>query len=200
MNSPITITDQGDQTFNEGDAVSVPITATDSDTNAGNLTFTANGLPSGLIINNSNGMISGNISASNGNYTSTITVSDGNNTDEDTFNWTIYPASNVTVLNPGTQNSTEGTSIGTLSIGGNNTLYSGNGTLLFAATDLPPGLVMDPTTGNITGIPSAGDATFSPYITTVTVTDGTNSDSQWFSWNVNSPSALSSALTNPDTK
>ena len=113
------------------------ITATDSDTTRAIYVY-GQWLAERLNYQHSNGMISGNISASNGNYTSTITVSDGNNTDEDTFNWTIYPASNVTVLNPGTQNSTEGTSIGTLSIGGNNTLYSGNGTLLFAATDLPP--------------------------------------------------------------
>ena len=193
VSSPITITDSGDQAFNAGDTVTVPITATD--TNTGTLTFSASGLPTGLTISSSSGTIAGTISSSlaSGIYTTTVSVTDNTSTDLDIFNWTIYPGSAVTVANPGTQNNTEGTDIGTLSI---SAIYTGSGTLTYSAANLPPGLAITPATGAITGTPSAGDDNFSPYTTTVTATDGSYSDSQSFVWNVASPIAL----TNPGTQ
>jgi Bacterial Ig-like domain (group 3)/Putative Ig domain/Calx-beta domain len=189
VSSPITITDSGPQAYNAGDAVSVPITATD--TASGTLVFSSSTLPSGLSISSSTGTISGTISSSltPGNYTSIISVTDGTNTDIDSFGWTIYATSTIAVTNPGTQSSTEGSAISTLSIG---TSYSGSGTLTYAAAGLPAGLVINPTTGHITGTPAAGDSAFGPYTVQVSATDGTAFDTQTFVWNVASPLTISS--------
>ena len=139
VTSPITITDDGPQVYNAGDAVTVPITATD--TAAGTLAFSSTTLPSGLSISSSTGTITGTLSSSltPGNYTSTVSVTDGTNTAIDTFDWTIYGVSTIVVTNPGTQSSTEGTAISTLSIG---TSYSGSGTLALCSRR-PPGRPQD---------------------------------------------------------
>ena len=180
VGSTITITDDGDQAFNAGDTVSVPITATD--TAAGTLTYSASGLPSGTSINSSTGVITGTLSAllSPGVTTSTITVTDGTHTAVDQFAWTVYGTSTVVVTNPGAKSNAEGDTP-SLSI---STSYSGGGTLKYAADGLPAGLKINPGTGAITGTVAAGDAIFAPYTVTVTASDGSNSDSQSFTWNV----------------
>jgi hypothetical protein len=60
-NSPPQITTPDDQFNNEGDVVSLQIVATDPD--GDNLVYSATGLPTGLNINASTGLISGTISA-----------------------------------------------------------------------------------------------------------------------------------------
>ncbi len=189
VGSTITITDSGDQFYNAGDAVSVPITATD--TASGTLVFSASGLLSGLSISFSTGTISGTLSSSltPGNYTTTVSVTDGTNTALDAFGWTIYPVSDVTITNPGTQSSTEGTAISTLTLGHS---YTGSGSVNFSAVGLPPGLAINPTNGHITGTPAGGDSDFSPYSVQVTASDGTAFDNQTFVWNVSSPITLAS--------
>jgi hypothetical protein len=186
VSGPISITAPGDQNFNAGDAVSVQVVATD--TGSGTLSYAASGLPSGLSIDSSSGLISGTLSSSlsTGVDTTTLTVSDGTNTTLQTFTWTITPASDLVLTNPGTQNSVEGNSP-TLTL---SDTYSGTGTVIFLANGLPPGLTLDPTTGVINGTVSAGDSLFGPYSVTVTATDGTNTDSQIFTWNISSPITL----------
>ena len=57
-------------------------------------------------------------------------------------------------------------------------------TLTFSATGLPTGLSLDTSTGILSGtISSSADAS-SPYITTLTATDGSYSRSQTFTWYV----------------
>ncbi len=192
VSDPITITDPGPQQYNAGDAVSLPISA--SDTAAGTLGYSALGLPTGLSINSSTGLISGTISGSLGVgvYTSTVTVTDGTNTGVDSFAWTISAAGAVVVTDPGTQTTTEGSSV-SLTVGKS---YSGSGTVAYSAEGLPPGLAINPSTGVITGTVPAGDSLFGPYDVTVTITDGTATDSQYFVWNISSPISL----TNPGTQ
>ncbi len=63
-------------------------------------------------------------------------------------------------------------------------------TLAYAATGLPPGLSIGPTTGLITGTISAGAAGASPYSVSVTVSDdgfGTVGATDTFSWAVTTP-------------
>ena len=189
VSSPISIVDSGPQVYNASDTVSVPITATD--TASGTLVFSASGLPTGLSISSSSGTISGTISSSltPGSYTTTVSVTDGTNTALDSFGWTIYPVSDISITNPGTQSSTEGSAISTLSL---STSYTGSGTLSYAAAGLPAGLVINPSNGHITGTPAAGDAAFGPYSVQVSATDGTDFDSQIFQWNISSPITISS--------
>jgi hypothetical protein len=187
VGSPITITDAGNQSFHAGDAVSVPIHATD--TASGTLSYSASGLLSGLSINSTSGLISGTIGAvSAGIYTTTVTVTDGTHTAVDTFTWTVYPAGAVVISNPGDRSSAEGASV-SLSLSSS---YSGSGTVKYAALGLPPGLSLNPSTGVISGT-VAGASLFGPYVSVVTATDGTDSDSQWFTWTVTGPLTL----TNP---
>ncbi|NNF11272.1 MAG: hypothetical protein HKN74_13410, partial [Acidimicrobiia bacterium] len=81
--------DLGDRTHGEGRTISLPSPATDPDGDS--LTYSAVGLPPGLSINTSTGLITGIIDpGAEGAYATTITVDDTiSGTDVDTFTWTI---------------------------------------------------------------------------------------------------------------
>ncbi len=105
---------------------------------------------------------------------------------------TVYDFGTVSVTNPGPQSSTEGSSV-SLTISASD---SSSGTLTYAASNLPPGLAISPSTGAIAGTVALGAAADSPYSTTVTAGDGTFSAWQTFTWDVSSPVSL----TNPGTQ
>jgi hypothetical protein len=86
----ITVTSPGAQSSTVGTAVSVPITATDS--GAGQtLAYSATGLPAGLSISSSTGLISGTPTTA-GSSPVTVTVKDGTGaTGSATFTWTVNP-------------------------------------------------------------------------------------------------------------
>jgi len=78
------------QTSTQGTAVSLGISAGDADGNT--LTFSATGLPTGLSINTSTGVISGTPSAT-GSFSTVVTVSDGKGgTATASFSWTVQAA------------------------------------------------------------------------------------------------------------
>lgn len=86
------VTNPGDQTSKETESVSLQIVATDP--NADPLTYGATGLPTGLTINTSTGLISGTLlRGSAGDYQVTVTVSDGQPGHQVTvqFKWTVTP-------------------------------------------------------------------------------------------------------------
>lgn len=84
-NAPI-LNSPGPQTSDEGESISLQITATDSD--ADPLSFSASGLPVGLNIDN-NGLINGSTTMS-GTYTVEVTVIDNNGgSDSVAFVWTV---------------------------------------------------------------------------------------------------------------
>ncbi len=170
-----------------GDSVNLPIQA--STTGSGSLTFTATGLPTGLTIGTSTGVIGGTISASAANlgtFDPIITVTDGTNTQSQAFTWTVNTAGSITLTNPGNQTSTEGASV-SLSLSAS----SGGGTLYYFGVDLPPGLAVNPSSGAITGTIAVGDAADSAYLATVTATNGTTSASETFTWTISNPLSLS---------
>src|SRR5262249_34540920 len=88
---PLAINNPGNQRNAVLDAPTLPISATGPF--AVPLTYTATGLPTGLAINSSTGVISGTISqtADAGSpYTTTVTVSDGRGASTSTsFTWTV---------------------------------------------------------------------------------------------------------------
>ncbi len=95
VNQPPVVTNPGSQTNIEGDIVSLPISASDSDGDI--LSYGSSGLPSGLSINNTTGVISGTISSS-GTFNTTVNVVDGNGgQDSTTFTWIISPAPTITI-------------------------------------------------------------------------------------------------------
>ncbi len=185
INSSITITDPGSQSFNAGDAVSLQLQATDG--SPGTLTYSISGLPAGLSLGSSSGLISGTLASTLtlGSYPSTLSVSDGSNTAQLLIDWIVYPQSSVTLTNPGTQTGSEGSALSlTLSA------TDSSGTPVFTASGLPSGLTLNPSSGVISGTPSAGDSVLGPYSVQVTASDGTYSDSQGFTWNISSPITL----------
>ncbi len=197
VSGPITITDSGAQQFNAGDAVSVPITATD--TSSGTLSYSASGLPSGLSISSSTGLISGTISTgvSAGISTTTISVGDGTHTSVDTFTWALSGVSPVVVTNPGTKSNAEGASV-SWSVSASDSV-SGSA-LHYAASGLPAGLTINTSSGAITGTVASGDSLYGPYTVTVTATDGTNNDSQNFTYDITGPITLSAVANQTTTE
>jgi hypothetical protein len=83
----------------------------------------------------------------------------------------------VSVTNPGSQTSTQGTAISTLQISASD---STGKALTYSATGLPTGLAIS-SSGAITGTPSASGT----YTVTVTASSGTASGSTSFTWTVN---------------
>ena len=84
----VTFGSQGPQSWTVGTAVSLPVTATDSDT-AQTLTYSATGLPAGLSINASSGLISG-IPTAAGTGTATVTAKDTTGASgSTTISWTV---------------------------------------------------------------------------------------------------------------
>ncbi|BBA70568.1 Ig domain-containing protein [Geobacter sulfurreducens] len=92
-NSAPSVTNPGNQTSWEEKPVSLRIRASDS--NGDPIFYSATGLPAGLSINESTGLISGTTAAgaaAAGPCTVTVTVSDGSASTSTVFAWTVIPA------------------------------------------------------------------------------------------------------------
>jgi hypothetical protein len=84
----VTVTNPGTQTSTVGTSVSVQIHATDS-ASGQTLTYSATGLPAGLSINSSTGLISGTPTTA-GTYTTTVTAKDTTGASGSaSFTWTV---------------------------------------------------------------------------------------------------------------
>jgi hypothetical protein len=188
--SPVTVslTSPGDQTNYDGDTVSLQLSASENASHA--LTYGATGLPSGIGINSSTGVISGTL-ASNADtgspYSVTVTASDSaaDVSASQTFSWAVSPVT-VTLTSPGDQTNSDGNAV-QLWLTANDSAWH---QLTFTANGLPPGLSVT-SWGKIHGtISSTADAD-SPYSVTVTATDSAAdvSASATFSWYV-SPVSL----------
>jgi hypothetical protein len=179
----VTVTNPGSQTGTVGTAASLQIAATDSASGQA-LTYSATGLPTGLSISSTTGLISGTPTTA-GSSSVTVTAKDTTGASgSGSFTWTINPTATntVTVTNPGSQTGTVGTAA-SLQIAATDSA-SGQA-LTYSATGLPAGLSISSTTGLISGTPTTA-ATSS---VTVTATDTTGaSGSATFSWTVSAAS------------
>ncbi len=88
------ITNPGARTGTPGVATSVQLSATDP--NRDRLTFSASGLPPGLSINPTTGLVSGT-PATPGSYDVVVSASDGSYSDSAGFVWTITPQTPLTL-------------------------------------------------------------------------------------------------------
>src|SRR5262249_8966722 len=132
-----TITGLPNQSNNEGAVASLAISASDTDGDI--LTYSASGLPAGLSINSSTGLISGTIrnQAANGSsYIVTVTASVGTTSGTANFIWTVTDVTIPMVTNPGAQNSNEGAAV-SLAV---SVTDSDGDTLTYSASGLPTGL------------------------------------------------------------
>lgn len=96
-NQPPVVTKPSDQVDAEGDLVSLQVAANDPD--GDDLTYSATGLPPGLSINPTSGLISGTINAgasTSSPYTAKVKATDpGLLFDEEEFSWTVVSGSKI---------------------------------------------------------------------------------------------------------
>jgi len=174
----VTVTNPGNQVGTLGVAASLQIQATDSVAGQA-LTYTATGLPAGLSISSSTGLITGTpttIGTSNVTVTARAGV-----TGSAAFTWTISTANTVTVTSPGNQAGTVGTAA---SLQIQATDSAAGQALTYGATGLPASLSISSSTGLITGIPTTPGAS----TVTATATDSTGaSGSATFTWTISAP-------------
>jgi prepilin-type N-terminal cleavage/methylation domain-containing protein len=154
------VTNPGTQTTRPSTYASLAMLATGG---AGSLKWSATGLPAGLTINPTTGLISGTTSAATLAYSVTVTVTDTGtpaHTASVSFQWIV--ATPLTLFNPGQQTMTVDDRIDyTLVALGGIPPYT------WQASNMPVGLSIDRNTGRVTGtVQYAGR-----YVTTVTVTD-----------------------------
>lgn len=183
-NMPPSISPIGNQTDFVGAEISLPVTAVDPEGH--NITFSATGLPLGLLINSLSGVISGTITGAATIYNVEITATDDGDPNESSsmnFSWTTNepPPNQAPVLaNIGNQSSEQQAQIniptGATDPDGDN--------LTFSAQGLPQGLNINPNNGRIIGTITANPGL---YPVTVTVSDDGSpslSDSENFTWEV----------------
>ena len=175
------VTSPGNQAGTTGTPVSLPAQATDPNNTA--LTFTATGLPTGLSVNASTGLISGTPTTA-GTSSVTLTAKDTTGASNSaSFTWTISGSggggtNTVTMTNPGSQSGTTGTAT---SLQLHATDSASGQTLTYSASGLPAGLSVSSTTGLISGTPT----TAGTYTVTATATDTTGaSGSASFTWTI----------------
>ena len=116
MNTPPTLAIVANQSAVQGKATSLQLSGADAD--GGVLTYGGNGLPAGMAIAVSTGLISGTPVAA-GNYPVTVTVSDGMQTATRTFTWSVAnPVAPVVRITTPTTATTFSTHAAALSLGG----------------------------------------------------------------------------------
>ena len=178
VNDAPTISDIVNQTSPENATVALPLVASDPDGDS--LTYSTMGLPEGLTLHATDGVISGTLSyASAGTYSVTATVSDGAASSSTTFAWTVTDVNRAPVLTVVANQSSAEKATVTLPLGASDP----DGTALtYSATGLPAGLSINATTGAIAGTLSYASA--GSHTVTATVSDGTLTSSRTFTWTV----------------
>jgi putative Ig domain-containing protein/phospholipase D-like protein len=178
----VAIINTGAQTTAVGSSVNFQVQA--ADTATGSLSYSATGLPAGLSIGSSTGVISGTASTA-GTYSVTVKGADSAGpSGSATFTWTVGSGSGggdtVTVTNPGSQSGTVGTAA-SLQISASDSA-SGQ-TLTYSAAGLPAGLSIGSSTGLVSGTPTTAGTDN----VTVTATDTTGAKgTAAFTWTVSS--------------
>lgn len=171
-----------DQISAEGQSVTLPIDGTDPDHDP--LTFTMNGLPPSFTINASTGVISGTFDFdSAGVYFVNVGVVDGDLGVVKTFKWTVTETNRPPAVSaiPNRVNAENDTVLlPVLAVDPDDDLP-----LNYSASNLPPGLSINPLTGAITGTLTYTSAAV--YAVSITVDDGkaaNNKTTVTFQWTV----------------
>jgi len=163
---------------NDGEAVTIPTASNFGDTDGDDLTFSATGLPEGLMIDPETGVISGTISGSSsvdGPYEVTVTVSDPEGGEvSSTFTLDVSnPAPEVDLESLPSGVLTDEVLVGApfvMDVGDIVSDPDGDAALSFSSDELPAGITLDPDTGRLSGVPT--EAQDEPYAFTVYVSDG----------------------------
>jgi hypothetical protein len=179
----------------EGDAVSVQIVATDGDNDT--LTYSATGLPAGLTMNVSTGLITGTLPyTASGTYNVTVRVVDADGAEATaTFVWTVTNKNQPPTIAPANRSNNKGT---TASGSVTGTDPDGDSPLTYTASGLPDGVVMS-TAGVFSGtFTKAGTFTVTITVKDPSLAAGTGT----FVWTVvqpnNPPTVTASNRTNAE--
>jgi len=146
LNASPQITSALTATATRGSAFSYQITADSSPTS-----YNATGLPTGLSVNTTNGLISGTPTVAAGTFT--VTLSAANATGTGTANLTVNLSATPRITSANTQTATRGVSFSF-------PVTADSSPSSFAASSLPAGLTINATSGLITGIPTASAGVF----------------------------------------
>ncbi len=179
---PPVLANPGNQTSNTGAFVSLQLAGSSPVGNT--LSYTAVGLPSGLAIDPVRGIISGSIDHSatlSNSVTVTATDPASNATVSQVFTWSVTPTSHAPTLDPVVNQINAAGDLVDLLLNAND--VDGN-PLTITAFGLPSGLSINPATGETTGTITNAAYRTTPYLVTVSATDGTLSASQSFAWTV----------------
>lgn len=163
--------DQNDQ--DGATVIPVSIAGDFTDIDGDTLSYTATGLPPGLSLDPQTGIISGTLdhgASDGGPYTVVITATDPDGASvTDSFVWTVGNVAPVIETPIPDQTGTDGTSVN-LPVGSHLADPDGD-TLVYTATGLPEGLVIDPASGRISGTLASDASVEGPYTIVVTATD-----------------------------
>jgi hypothetical protein len=176
----------GQSTFQfnyDGDVLNLPLAI--SGNPGGAVIWSATNLPPGLSIHPTNGSITGTISpqAYLGHpYQATVFANNGTIARGRTITWAVFSGIQFESSNlPDIRSNREGDAI---SVGPISTTNRFNRPVTLSATGLPTGLVLNPQTRTITGNIAFGAAQNGPYQATIHATDGIETASFSFEWNV----------------
>ncbi len=175
--SSVTLSLPAAQAGTAGAPADLQLSGSDSVSGVSIVTWQATGLPTGLTLSSSTGLITGTPNAV-GSFNPVVTATDSlGSSSSESFPWDI--TSPVAVVNPGMQLDTSGAGA-SLSIVARDALPSATVTS-FSATGLPPGLSIASATGVISGKPDTSGMS----IVTVTATDSAGySGSATFTWKI----------------
>src|SRR5438874_2695058 len=171
---PPVITSSLTATGQVGVAFSYTIAATNSPTS-----YNATGLPAGLSVNTSTGLISGTPTTA-GTYAVTISATNSGGTGSATLTLTINPPPPPVIQPPLT-------ATGQVGVAFSYSITATNNPTSYNATGLPAGLSVNTTTGVISGAPAAGTDAGSPYSVTISATNSGGTGSATLTLTINPP-------------
>ena len=165
------------------------------------LTFTATGLPEGLTIDPTTGIITGDVNKSasqDGPYTIVVTATDGTDESADVFVINVVNPSPQVIIELPNRNNADGDLVN-LPLAPFFADPEGDD-ITFSATGLPPGLTIDPVTGIVTGTLPSGASADGPFVVVLTATDADGAPvTTTFIWTVDNLAPIVEQVPDPVT-
>ena len=171
--SPQVIVELPNRNNTDGDSINLPLAPFFADPEGDDITFSATGLPPGLMIDPVTGVVTGTLpsgASEDGPFVVALTATDADGAPvTTTFVWTVDNIAPIVeqVPDPVTLTDNEPVSISVAEIFDD----PDNDPVTFSATGLPPGLTLDPVTGIISGTVDPSASQNGPFNPVITITD-----------------------------